>query len=89
MSELENVGFNIRTARTEKNLTLHQLRDQLMESGSTIHEGYLSRIERGLRIPSLGTAIKIARALGKSLDDLVAEPTTEDERDTNYRSIDN
>jgi transcriptional regulator with XRE-family HTH domain len=38
-----------------------------------LHPTYIGLVERGMRIPGLGAASRIARALGKQLSEIIAE----------------
>ena len=58
---------NLKQLRKKKNWTQEKL---AQKSGISFHT--LIKIERGdIRTPRLGTLIKIAKALGVSLDDLI------------------
>jgi transcriptional regulator with XRE-family HTH domain len=58
-------GALLKAARTEKKLTLEEL-GELCE----IDMGNLSKIERGMNVPRVDTAFKVASALGVTLDKL-------------------
>lgn len=62
MNKLD-LGKRLREARQSKNYTRHMLAE---EAG--IAEVYLGEIERGLKMPSLNSFIKIIEALGVSAD---------------------
>jgi transcriptional regulator with XRE-family HTH domain len=57
-----NVGRKVRKAREEQGLSLRQLSEKADVSPSTIH-----KIESNQISPTLGTILKITRALGKDL----------------------
>ena len=61
----KNLGSRVRDLRTRAGLTQAQLADRVDLS----HE-FLSRLERGLKTPSLDTAHRIAEALGLAMRDL-------------------
>ncbi len=56
-----NVGERIRRVRREKGLTL-----KAVESLSGVSAAHLSEIERGVTSPTMGSLVRIARALAKS-----------------------
>ena len=56
-----NVGERIRRGRREKGLTL-----KAVESLSGVSAAHLSEIERGVTSPTMGSLVRIARALAKS-----------------------
>lgn len=56
-----NVGERIRRVRREKGLTL-----KTVESLSGVSAAHLSEIERGVTSPTMGSLVRIARALAKS-----------------------
>lgn len=67
-----DLAYEIRRARIQRNVTLAEL------AARTGHDkGYLSRVERGLKTPSIATVVNVAAALdipvsqlfGESLDD--------------------
>lgn len=64
------IGQAIRRLRHAQGRTLQQLCD---DAGSGIQTGYLSRVERDEMAPSVYAAAAISRALGISLDQLIAE----------------
>ena len=63
--------LNLKFLRVQSGMTLEQL---ATDSGLT--RSYLSKLERGLSSPSIGSALKIAEALGTSLDRLYGQRTT-------------
>jgi transcriptional regulator with XRE-family HTH domain len=64
---------NLKFLRVQSGMTLEQL---ATDSGLT--KSYLSKLERGLSSPSIGVALKIAGALGITLDRLYGQ---QDDRD--------
>jgi transcriptional regulator with XRE-family HTH domain len=60
-------GANLRRARTAANLTQEALAWE-----ASIHPSEISKLERGVRDPRLETIIRVARALGVPLSDLLA-----------------
>lgn len=59
----ENLGKRIREARTEKHYTQQQLAEM-----AGIGQMYLGEIERGTKMPSLKSFIRIIETLGISAD---------------------
>ncbi len=72
---LSQIGHRLRQSREKKNVSLAELSRTTGISKST-----LSRLESGLRKPSLELLLPIAAALGASLDDIVAAPRIVDPR---------
>src|SRR3954447_25413448 len=60
--------LNLKFLRVQSGMTLEQL---ATDSGLT--KSYLSKLERGLSSPSIGAALKIADALGMTLDRLYGQ----------------
>ncbi|HYZ75917.1 MAG TPA: helix-turn-helix transcriptional regulator [Gaiellaceae bacterium] len=58
----ESIGARLRRLRLERHLSQREL------AGSSLSEAYLSRIEAGLRTPSLGVLRSLARTLGVSAE---------------------
>ena len=65
--------MNLKLLRVQSGMTLEQL---ATDSGLT--RSYLSKLERGLSSPSIGSALKIAEALGTTLDRLYGQPDDKD-----------
>jgi transcriptional regulator with XRE-family HTH domain len=65
--------LNIKFLRVQSGMTLEQL---ATDSGLT--RSYLSKLERGLSQPSIGSAVKIAEALGTTLDRLYGQSNDKD-----------
>jgi transcriptional regulator with XRE-family HTH domain len=63
-----NIGAQVRSARRARNMTLDNLAD-----ATGLDRGYLSRIERDEKSPSIATVIKIAQALKTSVATLFGE----------------
>ncbi|GAA2006767.1 helix-turn-helix domain-containing protein [Nocardioides kribbensis] len=72
---LDAVGPRLRALRQHRGLTLGELADETGVSTST-----LSRLESGLRRPTLEQLLPLARAHGVTLDELVDAPATGDPR---------
>ncbi|WP_235537509.1 helix-turn-helix domain-containing protein, partial [Sphingomonas sp. Root1294] len=67
------IANSIYSARRRRGLTLAQL------AGATdLDKGYLSRVERGQKSPSISTLLKIAEALGVQVGQLFGETTSEE-----------
>ncbi len=78
---LDAVGPRLRRLRQRRDLTLSDLAQETGLSIST-----LSRLETGLRLPTLEQLLPLARAYGVTLDELVDAPPTGDPR-INLRPI--
>lgn len=78
---LDAVGPRLKQLRTRREATLVELSEETGISAST-----LSRLESGLRRPTLEQLLPLARAHGVTLDDLVDAPPTGDPR-INLRAI--
>ncbi|AQZ62693.1 Cys-tRNA(Pro) deacylase YbaK [[Actinomadura] parvosata subsp. kistnae] len=72
---LDAVGPRLKRLRSQRGVTLAGLAAQTGISAST-----LSRLEAGLRRPTLEQLLPLARAYGVTLDDLVDAPPTGDPR---------
>lgn len=77
------LGRRLRQLRTDRNITLTELAEETGISAST-----LSRLEAGLRRPTLEQLLPLARAYNLTLDDLVDAPPTGDPR-VNLRPVRN
>ena len=78
---LEAVGPRLKRLRQQRDVTLADLAEETGISTST-----LSRLEAGLRRPTLEQLLPLARAYGVTLDELVDAPPTGDPR-VNLRPI--
>lgn len=78
---LDAVGPRLKRLRQHRDITLSQLAEETGVSVST-----LSRLESGLRRPTLEQLLPLARAHGVTLDELVDAPPTGDPR-INLRPI--
>lgn len=78
---LDAVGPRLKRLRQHRDITLAQLAEETGISVST-----LSRLESGLRRPTLEQLLPLARAHGVTLDELVDAPPTGDPR-VNLRPI--
>lgn len=72
---LDRLGDRLRRRRREHQMTLAELADAVGVSASL-----LSRLESGLRRPTLDVLLALARVHGVTLDDLVGAPPTGDPR---------
>lgn len=61
-------GANLKRARLEKRLTQQQLADLAGLDRSTVNQ-----VENAQWTPMIDTAEKLAKAIGRSLDDLLSE----------------
>ncbi len=78
---LDAVGPRLKELRQRRNITLNDLAEETGVSVST-----LSRLEAGLRRPTLEQLLPLARVHGVTLDELVDAPPTGDPR-VNLRPI--
>lgn len=78
---LDAVGPRLKRLRLRRDITLADLAEQTGISAST-----LSRLESGLRRPTLEQLLPLARVHGVTLDELVDAPPTGDPR-LNLRSV--
>lgn len=69
MDVRERVGLNLQRLRREKGLSQEELADL-----ASIHQTYLSGVERGKRNPTITVLQRIAGALGADIQDLVQKP---------------
>lgn len=72
---LDNVGPRLKRLRLRRDITLTQLADETGISSST-----LSRLEAGLRRPTLEQLLPLARYYAVTIDSLVDAPRTADPR---------
>ena len=70
--DYELVGQKLRMLRRERNRTQQELAERC-----EVTKSFLSKIENGKAMPSLGTLSKLAAELGVPLSDLVSEGTTD------------
>ena len=47
--------------------------EQWLADRARVTKGYISQVERGLKVPSLPVAVLIAEALGRTVDELVSD----------------
>jgi len=73
LGEPIEMSLNLKFLRVQSGMTLEQL---ATDSGLT--RSYLSKLERGLSSPSIGSALKIADALGTTLDRLYGQHDDKD-----------
>ena len=69
--QLSWLGTHIREARTEQKMTQRQLAES-----SRLERSYISAVEHGRQNITIGAALRIAHALGLTISDLLAPPTT-------------
>ena len=74
------LGLNLRRVRTEKGLTLDRL-----ASLSELTRGYISLVERGLKVPSIAALLRLAKALDISVAYLFDPTSAQAPRYTIYR----
>jgi transcriptional regulator with XRE-family HTH domain len=67
------IASSIKTLRHRREMTLEELATLI-----AMDKGYLSRIERGQKSPSVGTLLKIAEALKVQVSQLFGEATSDD-----------
>ncbi|MFJ4784997.1 helix-turn-helix domain-containing protein [Streptomyces sp. NPDC088794] len=67
------VAQRLKDLRSERGITLTTLAEQ-----TGISSAHLSRLEKGLRKPSIGSLLQIARVYGVSISELVQEPDADD-----------
>jgi transcriptional regulator with XRE-family HTH domain len=72
-SEAQAIASRIRATRRQMRLTLDEL-----AARTELDKGYLSRIERGQKTPSIGTLLKVAAALSVQIGHLFGEKTRAD-----------
>jgi transcriptional regulator with XRE-family HTH domain len=68
----KSIGRTLKLIRIEKGLSQGDI-----EKRTGLLRSYLSRVENGHTVPSLGTLTKIAQALQVNLSDLLGEPDKE------------
>lgn len=68
IAETAGIGGRIRFMRSQRGLSL----DKLAETAG-LTKSFLSKIERGLSVPSIATAMKIAESFGISVGQLLGE----------------
>jgi transcriptional regulator with XRE-family HTH domain len=67
------IGPRLRHIRLEKGLTVEAL-----AAAADLDKGFLSRLERGTKRPSVETVLRLSAALGVSVGQLFGEQTTDD-----------
>lgn len=68
-----DLAYEIRRARTQRGVTLAELAARTGQD-----KGYLSRVERGLKTPSIATVVNVAAALGIPVSQLFGESLDDD-----------
>ena len=66
LSDISKIGYNVRSLRKERGITLQQLAE-----ATGLSTGYLSNLERNVNSPTLVNIQKICEALDISLGDMV------------------
>jgi transcriptional regulator with XRE-family HTH domain len=69
----EAIGARLRYIRQEKDMTLDEL-----ATAASIDKGFLSRLERGTKQPSIDTVLRLSAALEVPIGQLFGERTAED-----------
>jgi transcriptional regulator with XRE-family HTH domain len=72
MIEEADIGTRIQRIRKEKNLTLRVLADR-----TGFSQGFLSKVENSKKAPSIGTLMKLAKALSVRIADIFGETDPE------------
>jgi transcriptional regulator with XRE-family HTH domain len=67
------IGARLRRMRQDKGLTVEAL-----ASAAGLNKGFLSRLERGAKQPSIDTVLRLSAALNVPVGQLFGEQTTED-----------
>ena len=67
-------GENLKRIRASRGMTQTELANSI-----GITQGLIGHIERGVKIPSLGVAIDIAKTLNCSLDELCSESSPQNQ----------
>lgn len=67
MEPAQQFAVNLRRARDDAGLSQEELSER-----SGLHSTEISRLERGVREPRLGTIVRVARGLGVAPADLLA-----------------
>lgn len=60
-----NLGINIKKYRTDKSMSQKELADKV-----GVTQAMINQIEKGVKIPSLGLSLEIAKALNTTVDAL-------------------
>ena len=74
---LEMLGKRIKQGRLKLDLTQYALAEEV-----GVSQNFLGDIERGIKAPSITTAIRLANVLGMSLDIMFAESLTNQVKET-------
>ena len=70
---LSTIGPRLRHIRLEKGFTVEAL-----AAAASLDKGFLSRLERGTKRPSVATVLRLSAALGVPVGQLFGEQTTDD-----------
>ncbi|VTU37127.1 helix-turn-helix domain-containing protein [Variovorax sp. RA8] len=68
VAAFQSVGPRIKALRRLRNMTVEELADAV-----GVHKAHVSRLERGLKTPSIHMLARLAKALGTSMGNLVGE----------------
>jgi transcriptional regulator with XRE-family HTH domain len=71
--EIQGIGARIRFLRRQRDMTLDQL-----SALSSLTKSYVSKVERGVSVPSISTAMRIAESFGITVSQLLGEDGYED-----------
>ncbi len=71
--EKQGIGTRVRFLRKQRNMTLDQL-----SSLSNLTKSYVSKVERGVSVPSISTAMKLAESFNITVSQLLGEEGYED-----------
>lgn len=72
-SDEQGIGLRVHFLRKQRNMTLDQL-----SKLSSLTKSYLSKIERGVSVPSISTAMKLAESFDITVSQLLGEEGYED-----------
>ena len=64
----DNITLNVERFRKEQGLTQKELAEKL-----NVTQGAISMFEKGDRMPSMKTLVKLSKVFGVSLDDLIGK----------------
>ena len=69
----QGIGARIRFMRQQRKMTLEQL-----SSSSNLTKSFVSKVERGISVPSISTAMKLAESFDLTISQLLGEEHYED-----------
>jgi len=73
VSESQGIGARVRFLRKQRGMTLDEL-----SSLSNLTKSYVSKVERGVSVPSISTAMKLAESLKLTVSQLLGQDDYED-----------